>query len=348
MSFSNSGNMFCFQPVRSGRSGRFWEDWFVLMQMVTWLFTELVLAHYCFRIMSGDRYFDEIIWPMVTQKWIAESESLSRAGLRPINPLFPSSFISIFGASIEWWCIAGLQHFTSHATERSHIIRNSAPTSAIWRFNTNSQSPHLLLFLPLCYVPHNAPRINQSSISTEANGREMATVMAASARSSVFLPTVKCSNCNAKIEISLMGEHVCSQGTAQSYRTLCTIDILTIAVATVPEFQFLPLNGLFSPSFSSASNPPSSVKLIAVPQSWADTTEAGTWSTLIQARGSSGSYWQLKCKIRQLYPSILTCPRWDRLALQTSLLLLLEMEVGHLLTHRVVRNSHHNLLFLPL
>lgn len=43
----------------------------------------------------------------------------------------------------------------------------------------------------------------------------MATVMAASARSSVFLPTVKCSNCNAKIEISLMGEHVCSQGIAQ-------------------------------------------------------------------------------------------------------------------------------------
>lgn len=75
-----------------------------------------------------------------------------------------------------------------------------------------------------------------------------------------------------------MGEHVCSQGTVQSPPpgALC-IDGLTVAVATLPEFQFLPLNGLFSPSFSNSNSthPPPNVKPIAVPQTWADAPEAG-------------------------------------------------------------------------
>ncbi|MCJ1461642.1 hypothetical protein MMC07_000239 [Pseudocyphellaria aurata] len=69
----------------------------------------------------------------------------------------------------------------------------------------------------------------------------MAAATATAARSSSFLPTVKCSNCNATIEISLMSDHVCSQ------------------VITVPEFHFLPRNGSFSPSLSKPSNKPSIV-----------------------------------------------------------------------------------------
>lgn len=107
--------------------------------------------------------------------------------------------------------------------------------------------------------------------------RGMATIMAASSRSSVFLPTVKCSNCNATIEISLMGEHVCSQGTAQFPLGAQCIDGLIVTVVTLPEFQFLPLNGLFSPSLSisKSSHPPPNVKPIAVPPTWVDAPEAG-------------------------------------------------------------------------
>ncbi len=46
----------------------------------------------------------------------------------------------------------------------------------------------------------------------EEHGRELAVIMDSFTRSSSFLPTIKCSNCNASIEISLMGDHVCSNG----------------------------------------------------------------------------------------------------------------------------------------
>ena len=35
-------------------------------------------------------------------------------------------------------------------------------------------------------------------------------------RESAFLPTVKCSSCGRQIEISMMGDHVCSEADADS------------------------------------------------------------------------------------------------------------------------------------
>ena len=35
-------------------------------------------------------------------------------------------------------------------------------------------------------------------------------------RESAFLPTIKCSTCGRQIEISMMGDHVCSEADAES------------------------------------------------------------------------------------------------------------------------------------
>lgn len=43
----------------------------------------------------------------------------------------------------------------------------------------------------------------------------------AATRESAFLPTIKCSQCGAQVEISMMGEHICSGPSAErEYRHL--------------------------------------------------------------------------------------------------------------------------------
>lgn len=43
----------------------------------------------------------------------------------------------------------------------------------------------------------------------------------AATRESAFLPTIKCSQCGAQVEISMMGEHICSGPSAEcEYRYL--------------------------------------------------------------------------------------------------------------------------------
>ena len=118
-----------------------------------------------------------------------------------------------------------------------------------------------------------------------------------------------------------------------------TLDGLIITVITLPEFQFLPLNGLFSPSFSSSNSthPPPNVKPIAVPQTWADSPEAGMQSTshpIFKIR--------LICewKIHQPYPIIRILQRVDRLALRMILKL-----VGRALSHQVETNLNLMCLF---
>lgn len=39
--------------------------------------------------------------------------------------------------------------------------------------------------------------------------------------STAFLPTIKCSDCNAEIEISAMGDHVCARGEEQVISDAC-------------------------------------------------------------------------------------------------------------------------------
>ena len=46
----------------------------------------------------------------------------------------------------------------------------------------------------------------------EERGREEVVDIASTMRVSSMLPAIKCSSCGAEIEISMMGEHVCSQG----------------------------------------------------------------------------------------------------------------------------------------
>lgn len=119
---------------------------------------------------------------------------------------------------------------------------------------------------------------------------------------------------------------------------LLCIDGLIVTVVALPEFQFLPLNGLFSPSFSSSNSthPPPNVKPIAIPQTWGDSPEAGMQSTshpIFKIILTCG--W----KTHQPYPIIHILQRVDRLALRMTL-----KAVGRALNHQVETN--HNLMFL--
>lgn len=46
----------------------------------------------------------------------------------------------------------------------------------------------------------------------EQERKKLVAIMAFAPRAFSMLPTIKCSSCGVEIEISMMGEHTCSQG----------------------------------------------------------------------------------------------------------------------------------------
>lgn len=62
------------------------------------------------------------------------------------------------------------------------------------------------------HAPPNTTKTVKSG-SWEAHGMIPAVGMTARSTTSGFLPSIKCSSCNVEIEISMMGDHVCRQGT---------------------------------------------------------------------------------------------------------------------------------------
>ena len=73
--------------------------------------------------------------------------------------------------------------------------------------------------------------------------------MAASEQNSSFLPSIKCSNCGSEIEISRMGDHVCSQRTF--FRLIAT-GIYSCSPTTAPAIRQQPFSK-FTKAFSSMS-----------------------------------------------------------------------------------------------
>ena len=69
--------------------------------------------------------------------------------------------------------------------------------------------------------------------------------MAARSQMSGFLPTIKCSNCNIEIEISMMGDHVCSQ-CMLSFIGGSSEDMLMVAAAQRPQARFDRFNNAYA------------------------------------------------------------------------------------------------------
>lgn len=68
--------------------------------------------------------------------------------------------------------------------------------------------------------------------------------------STAFLPTIKCSDCNAEIEISAMGDHVCAKGEEQVMSAYCgRPDLYTVPVLSGAKY------GVFSSSFKPSIPP---------------------------------------------------------------------------------------------
>lgn len=98
-------------------------------------------------------------------------------------------------------------------------------------------------------------------------------MMASIALSSHFLPTVKCSDCNAEIEISVMGEHICAQG-IRSCMLIATMNMSDgFPVHAQPKLKLQTLGHPFNPSIPKTAPP--SRKPLNQPLSKVDTASAG-------------------------------------------------------------------------
>lgn len=79
--------------------------------------------------------------------------------------------------------------------------------------------------------------------------------MASVALSSHFLPTVKCSDCNAEIEISAIGEHMCAQG-IRSYMLIATMNMSDgFSVHAQPKLKLQTSGHPFNPSMPKTAPP---------------------------------------------------------------------------------------------